>query len=85
MTFRYDSHIITTWTAKSTVQFGPYTGDSKMAIQFKWSEQNYKGLTPKQHAANNQWFKQFTQFLKPGGTIRVPNLGKEFDTSGKQI
>lgn len=56
-----------------------------MAIQFKWSEQHYKGLTAKQHAVNNHWFKQFTQFLKPGGTIRVPNLGKEFDTTGKQV
>lgn len=46
-----------------------------------WSQTYYKGLTANQHQANNQWLIQMTQFLKPGGHIVVPNLGKSFTVS----
>ena len=59
----------------------------EMAINFglMWSQQNYKGLTPEQHRANNAWFAKMASITKPGGIIMVPNLGKAFYTNGKPV
>jgi predicted methyltransferase len=50
----------------------------------KWSQQQYKTLTPKQHQANNEWFEAMTRRLKPGGVVYVPNLGKKFTANGEE-
>jgi hypothetical protein len=51
----------------------------------KWSQQQYKNLTPKQHQANNEWFEAMTRWLTPDGVVAVPTLNKKFTADGKEI
>ena len=49
----------------------------------EWSQTYYPGLKAYQHKVNNEWFVNvFDQFIKEGGFITVPNLGKSFTKSG---
>jgi hypothetical protein len=49
-----------------------------------WSKKYYKGLTNKEHDANDAWFKMMRMCLKDTGTVYVPNLDKSFNKEGEE-
>jgi hypothetical protein len=51
----------------------------KSAIELKWSQKYYPGLTPSQHRANNQFADETIRVMTDNGVWTVPNIGKCFD------
>ena len=50
-----------------------------------WSQRYYPGLTPRQHNANNIWFRNMLEMLKDSGTLVVPGIEKVFNKQGEEI
>ena len=56
-----------------------------MAYHQDWSESYFTNLTPDQHHANNNWFKNTLSMLKDSGILYVPILDKEFNKLGEEV
>ena len=56
-----------------------------MATYQQWSESYFTNLTPDQHNANNNWFKNTVAMLKDDGILYVPILDKNFNRLGKEV
>ena len=56
-----------------------------MANYQQWSESYFTNLTPDQHNANNNWFKNTLSMLKDSGVLYVPILDKNFNKLGEEI
>ena len=56
-----------------------------MATYQQWSESYFTNLTPDQHTANNNWFKNTVAMLKDDGILYVPILDKNFNRLGKEV
>ena len=56
-----------------------------MATYSQWSESYFTNLTPDQHHANNNWFKNTLSMLKDSGILYVPILDKNFNKSGEEV
>ena len=56
-----------------------------MATYQQWSQSYFTNLTPDQHNANNNWFKNTLSMLKDSGILYVPILDKNFNKSGEEI
>ena len=56
-----------------------------MATYQQWSESYFTNLTPDQHNANNNWFKNTLSMLKDSGVLYVPILDKNFNKLGEEI
>ena len=56
-----------------------------MATYQQWSQSYFTNLTPDQHNANNNWFKNTLSKLKDSGILYVPILDKNFNKSGEEI
>ena len=56
-----------------------------MATYQQWSQSYFTNLTPDQHDANNNWFKNTLSMLKDSGILYVPILDKEFNKSGEEV
>ena len=50
-----------------------------------WSQSYFTNLTPDQHHANNNWFKNTLSMLKDSGISYVPILDKNFNKSGEEV
>ena len=56
-----------------------------MATYQQWSQSYFTNLTPDQHDANNNWFKNTLSMLKDSGVLYVPILDKNFNKSGEEL
>ena len=56
-----------------------------MATYQQWSESYFTNLTPDQHIANNNWFKNTLSMLKDSGILYVPILDKNFNKLGEEV
>ena len=56
-----------------------------MATYQQWSESYFTNLTPDQHDANNNWFKNTLSMLKDSGILYVPILDKNFNKLGEEV
>ena len=56
-----------------------------MATYQKWSQSYFTNLTPDQHNANNNWFKNTLSMLKDSGILYVPILDKNFNKLGEEV
>ena len=56
-----------------------------MATYQQWSQSYFTNLTPDQHHANNNWFKNTLSKLKDSGILYVPILDKEFNKLGEEV
>ena len=56
-----------------------------MATYQQWSQSYFTNLTPDQHDANNNWFKNTLSMLKDSGILYVPILDKNFNKSGEEV
>ncbi len=56
-----------------------------MATYSQWSESYFTNLTPDQHHANNNWFKNTLSMLKDSGILYVPILDKNFNKLGEEV
>ena len=56
-----------------------------MANYQQWSQSYFTNLTPDQHNANNNWFKNTLSMLKDSGVLYVPILDKNFNKLGEEI
>ena len=56
-----------------------------MASYQQWSQSYFTNLTPDQHDANNNWFKNTLSMLKDSGVLYVPILDKNFNKSGEEL
>ena len=56
-----------------------------MATYQQWSQSYFDNLTPDQHDANNNWFKNTLSMLKDSGVLYVPILDKNFNKSGEEL
>ena len=56
-----------------------------MATYQQWSQSYFTNLTPDQHIANNNWFKNTLSMLKDSGILYVPILDKEFNKLGEEL
>ena len=50
-----------------------------------WSQTYFTNLTPDQHNANNNWFKNTVAMLKDDGILYVPVLDKNFNRLGEEV
>ena len=51
----------------------------------QWSQSYFTNLTPDQHNANNNWFKNTLSMLKDSGILYVPILDKNFNKLGEEV
>ena len=56
-----------------------------MATYQQWSQSYFTNLTPDQHDANNNCFKNTLSMLKDSGVLYVPILDKNFNKSGEEL
>ena len=56
-----------------------------MATYQQWSQSYFTNLTPDQHNANNNWFKNTLSMLKDSGILYVPILDKNFNKLGEEV
>ena len=56
-----------------------------MATHQEWSQSYFTNLTPDQHNANNNWFKNTVAMLKDDGILYVPILDKNFNRLGEEV
>tara|TARA_B100001113_G_scaffold163045_1_gene133459 strand:- start:94 stop:339 length:246 start_codon:yes stop_codon:yes gene_type:complete len=56
-----------------------------MATYQQWSQSYFTNLTPDQHNANNNWFKNTVAMLKDSGILYVPILDKNFNKLGEEV
>ena len=56
-----------------------------MATYQQWSQSYFTNLTPDQHNANNNWFKNTVAMLKDDGILYVPILDKNFNRLGEEV
>ena len=56
-----------------------------MATYQQWSQSYFTNLTPDQHDANNNWFRNTLSMLKDSGVLYVPILDKNFNKSGEEL
>ena len=56
-----------------------------MATYQQWSQSYFTNLTPDQHNANNNWFKNTLSMLKDDGILYVPILDKNFNRLGEEV
>jgi len=55
-----------------------------MATYQQWSQSYFTDLTPDQHDANNNWFRNTLSMLKDSGVLYVPILNKSFNKLGEE-
>ena len=56
-----------------------------MADTSSWSKQYYEGLTDREHAINDAWFRRMLGILSDVGVLVVPGIQKVFNKRGEEV